>query len=269
MRLGNHKQSNLLHPRLLRLQINNLLIKVQYVPSSHCFFTSFNLSQGPVQTAFLHKHDISIVNVENLITLPYSKDERYTRAFMSEIESVFKDIAQLNPFSATKYPMMTIRTPPRRRLSRNFSDYRPLQGAIRGKRASFLPVVLSPPLARHHRFFQSCSGGGGKSKAGIQAGTGGGAVQTPRTISTRSQKAGLQVWEIAPHVELPLWPIMSSFLLDVFIDIVNSEPNITYVSGPKPLCTRLLFLNTWPPKCSSWSLPVRIFALLIVVLASN
>ena len=53
--------------------------------------------QGPVQTAFLHKHDISIVNVENLITLPYNKDDQYIRAFMSEIVSVFKDIAQLNP----------------------------------------------------------------------------------------------------------------------------------------------------------------------------
>ncbi len=52
---------------------------------------------GPVQTAFLHKHDVSVVNVENLITLPYNKDDQYVRAFMSEIVSVFKDIAQLNP----------------------------------------------------------------------------------------------------------------------------------------------------------------------------
>ena len=63
------------------------------------FFTHHSNYQkkGPVQTAFLHKHDISIVNVENLITLPYSKDDQYIRAFMSEIVSVFKDIAQLNP----------------------------------------------------------------------------------------------------------------------------------------------------------------------------
>ncbi|KIM40763.1 hypothetical protein M413DRAFT_72723 [Hebeloma cylindrosporum] len=54
-------------------------------------------TSGPVQTAFLHKHDISIVNVENLVTLPYNKDDQYIRAFMSEIVSVFKDIAQLNP----------------------------------------------------------------------------------------------------------------------------------------------------------------------------
>ncbi|KAI6033397.1 Lon protease C-terminal proteolytic domain-containing protein [Pisolithus marmoratus] len=52
---------------------------------------------GPVQTSFLHKHAISIVQVENLITQPYNKDDQYIRAFMSEIVSVFKDIAQLNP----------------------------------------------------------------------------------------------------------------------------------------------------------------------------
>ena len=49
------------------------------------------------QTAFLHNHGISIVNVENLVTEPYNKDDQYIRAFMSEIVSVFKDIAQLNP----------------------------------------------------------------------------------------------------------------------------------------------------------------------------
>lgn len=52
---------------------------------------------GPVQTSFLHKHAISIVQVENLATQPYNKDDQYIRAFMSEIVSVFKDIAQLNP----------------------------------------------------------------------------------------------------------------------------------------------------------------------------
>ena len=41
------------------------------------------------------------------------------------------------------------------------------------------------------------SGGGGKSAAG-------GAAQTqPRTISTRSQKAGLQVRGFFPHAKLP------------------------------------------------------------------
>ncbi|OAX35625.1 ATP-dependent protease La [Rhizopogon vinicolor AM-OR11-026] len=52
---------------------------------------------GPVQTSFLHKHSISIVQVDNLVTQPYNKDDQYIRAFMSEIVSVFKDIAQLNP----------------------------------------------------------------------------------------------------------------------------------------------------------------------------
>ena len=37
------------------------------------------------------------MNVENLYTLPYNRDDQYVRAFMSEIVSVFKDIAQLNP----------------------------------------------------------------------------------------------------------------------------------------------------------------------------
>lgn len=53
--------------------------------------------QGPMQTSFLHNHAISIVQVDNLITKPYNKDDQYIRAFMSEIVSVFKDIAQLNP----------------------------------------------------------------------------------------------------------------------------------------------------------------------------
>lgn len=50
-----------------------------------------------MQTAFLKDFDISIVDVENLVTQPYNKDDQYIRAFMSEIVSVFKDIAQLNP----------------------------------------------------------------------------------------------------------------------------------------------------------------------------
>jgi ATP-dependent Lon protease len=54
-------------------------------------------SSNPIQTSFLHNYAISIVNVDNLATLPYSKDNQHIRAFMSEIVSVFKDIAQLNP----------------------------------------------------------------------------------------------------------------------------------------------------------------------------
>ncbi|KAF5359413.1 hypothetical protein D9756_003583 [Leucocoprinus leucothites] len=52
---------------------------------------------GPLQTSFLHNHSVSIVSVDNLQTQPYNKDDQYIRAFMSEIVSVFKDIAQLNP----------------------------------------------------------------------------------------------------------------------------------------------------------------------------
>ncbi|KAF9236288.1 Lon protease C-terminal proteolytic domain-containing protein [Melanogaster broomeanus] len=52
---------------------------------------------GPVHTSFLHKHAISIVQADNLVTAPYNKDDQYIRAFMSEIVTVFKDIAQLNP----------------------------------------------------------------------------------------------------------------------------------------------------------------------------
>ncbi|KII85281.1 hypothetical protein PLICRDRAFT_116643 [Plicaturopsis crispa FD-325 SS-3] len=52
---------------------------------------------SPLQTSFLHKHAVSVVSVENLVTQPYDKDNQYIRAFMAEIVSVFKDIAQLNP----------------------------------------------------------------------------------------------------------------------------------------------------------------------------
>ncbi|KAF9440471.1 ATP-dependent protease La, partial [Macrolepiota fuliginosa MF-IS2] len=52
---------------------------------------------SPLHTSFLHNHTISIVNVENLETQPYNKDDQYICVFMSEIVSVFKDIAQLNP----------------------------------------------------------------------------------------------------------------------------------------------------------------------------
>ncbi|KDQ53174.1 hypothetical protein JAAARDRAFT_137563 [Jaapia argillacea MUCL 33604] len=55
------------------------------------------LHPNPLQTSFLQNYAISIVNVENLVTQPYNKDDQYIRAFMSEIISVFKDIAQLNP----------------------------------------------------------------------------------------------------------------------------------------------------------------------------
>lgn len=49
------------------------------------------------QTSFLRNYPISVVNVENLTVAPFNKDDQYIRAVMSEIVSVFKDIAQLNP----------------------------------------------------------------------------------------------------------------------------------------------------------------------------
>ncbi|KAI0267631.1 ATP-dependent protease La [Gloeopeniophorella convolvens] len=55
------------------------------------------LHPTPLQTSFLQDFDVSIVNINNLFTQPYNKDDQYIRAFMSEIVSVFKDIAQLNP----------------------------------------------------------------------------------------------------------------------------------------------------------------------------
>lgn len=61
------------------------------------------------------------------------------------------------------------------------------------------------------------SGGGGKSKSG--APTAGGATQTqPRTISTRSQKAGLQVREL------------NSSLLIIISDSSFPVPRRTYSS---------------------------------------
>ena len=52
----------------------------------------------PFQTAFLHNYDVSIVNVSNLSMEPYDrKNNQYIKAVMSELISVFKDIANLNP----------------------------------------------------------------------------------------------------------------------------------------------------------------------------
>ncbi|KAI9497838.1 ATP-dependent protease La [Zychaea mexicana] len=49
-------------------------------------------------TAFLAKeHHVSLANVENLVEPPYSKKDQTIRAVTSEIVSVFKDIASLNP----------------------------------------------------------------------------------------------------------------------------------------------------------------------------
>jgi ATP-dependent Lon protease len=51
-----------------------------------------------MHTHFLRNHPgVSIVNVENMEPELYEKDNHYIRAVMSEIVSVFKDIAQINP----------------------------------------------------------------------------------------------------------------------------------------------------------------------------
>jgi Lon-like ATP-dependent protease len=44
-----------------------------------------HLPSGPAQTLFLHTHAISIVQVDNLATQPYNKDDQRIRVFMSEI----------------------------------------------------------------------------------------------------------------------------------------------------------------------------------------
>ncbi|ORY88801.1 Lon protease C-terminal proteolytic domain-domain-containing protein [Leucosporidium creatinivorum] len=54
-------------------------------------------SPAPFQTAFLHNHAVSIVNVDNVALEPYDKKSQVARAVASEIISVFKEIAQLNP----------------------------------------------------------------------------------------------------------------------------------------------------------------------------
>ena len=53
---------------------------------------------SPFQTSFLHNYEVSLVNVSNLTMEPYDrKPNQYIRAVMSELISVFKDIANLNP----------------------------------------------------------------------------------------------------------------------------------------------------------------------------
>ncbi|KAI8145802.1 ATP-dependent protease La [Fennellomyces sp. T-0311] len=53
---------------------------------------------GQYATAFLAKeHHVSLAHVENLVEPPYSKKDQMVRAVTSEIVSVFKDIASLNP----------------------------------------------------------------------------------------------------------------------------------------------------------------------------
>ncbi|KAG8922528.1 ATP-dependent Lon protease pim1 [Tulasnella sp. 417] len=63
---------------------------------------------APLQTSFLHDLPISLANVENLVNQPYQKSNQYIRATMSEIVSVFKDIAQLNPLFRDQITNFTI-----------------------------------------------------------------------------------------------------------------------------------------------------------------
>lgn len=63
---------------------------------------------APLQTSFLHDLPVSLANVENLVSQPYQKSNQYIRATMSEIVSVFKDIAQLNPLFRDQITNFTI-----------------------------------------------------------------------------------------------------------------------------------------------------------------
>lgn len=94
-----HPQHHL-QPRavnLLRTLPKVLRVRILHLTFHQVTLGSYYSVPAPVQTAFLQNYDISVVNVENLSTQPYNKDDQYIRAFMSEIVSVFKDIAQLNP----------------------------------------------------------------------------------------------------------------------------------------------------------------------------
>lgn len=50
-----------------------------------------------LQTSFLLDHNVSVANVENLVQNPYDKKAQYVHAVTSELISVFKEIAQINP----------------------------------------------------------------------------------------------------------------------------------------------------------------------------
>ena len=64
--------------------------------------------EAPIQTSFLHDFAVSIVDVDNLVAHPFNKSNQYIRAVMSEIVSVFKDIAQLNPLFRDQITNFTI-----------------------------------------------------------------------------------------------------------------------------------------------------------------
>ncbi|CAZ79841.1 unnamed protein product [Tuber melanosporum] len=55
------------------------------------------LAPNPYATSFLKKHNVSIVDVENLVEESYDKKSPVIRAVTSEIVNVFKEVANLNP----------------------------------------------------------------------------------------------------------------------------------------------------------------------------
>jgi len=54
-------------------------------------------TSNPYATSFLKKHNVSIVDVENLVEESYDKKSPVIRAVTSEIINVFKEVANLNP----------------------------------------------------------------------------------------------------------------------------------------------------------------------------
>ena len=60
-------------------------------------FSKSSASPPPFQTSFLQDFAVSLVNVDNVALASYKKSSQVVRAVTSEIISVFKDIAALNP----------------------------------------------------------------------------------------------------------------------------------------------------------------------------
>ena len=58
--------------------------------------STYSFLQRFFHTSFLRDYGVSIVNIANLLTQPYNKDDQYIRTFIAEAVSVFEDIAQLN-----------------------------------------------------------------------------------------------------------------------------------------------------------------------------
>ncbi|KDQ14889.1 hypothetical protein BOTBODRAFT_145436 [Botryobasidium botryosum FD-172 SS1] len=114
---GDESLTAVLYPHR-RIRITDLLpplkqgsasrVNIQPVPEAEESETPPATSPPPMQTAFLQNYDVSLVNVENMSVEPYEKSNQYIRAVMSEIVSVFKDIAQLNPLFRDQITNFTI-----------------------------------------------------------------------------------------------------------------------------------------------------------------